>query len=313
MAVFSTNQTRHFYVVNSVATGDKPAKVGEIKVGTIDGVPYLSYMGHGEVPMRSDLLTNIEAITLSEAADMKKKLPAAKVTLKSTAVVGKQYILRIVFNNFIGASDEYTTAVVADYTPTGTDAKEVYKGLALILAKNLAKHITPLATVHLTTSDASVPVTAATKEAELTGTYTGLEIKAAKQPWILGTKSADAFSFNVALTPITVDGVDVVWGTVDTKVAGVEVPNGETIADMEYFYMKERADQYGNIGWPNVVHTNYLVDPNKEYNAIDIHYAFVGSNESVQKSEKDITIVYPNTLTGMDAVIDALKSAAGIE
>ena len=314
MAVFSTNQTRHLYVVTKAAAEDAvPTTVGEIQVSTAGDAPYLSYMGVDKTLMRSDLLTNIESISLStNDANMKKTLPAVKVTMKDQAVVGKQYIIRVVFNNFIGASDEYTTAVVADYTPVSTDAKEVYKGLALILAKNLAKHITPLATVHLTTSGASVPVTAATKDTELTGAYTGLEIKAAKQPWILGTKSADVFSFNVALTPITVDGVDVAWGTVD-NIAGVEVSNGETIADMEYFYMKERADQYGNIGWPNVVHTNYLVDPTKEYNAIDIHYAYVGSNESVQKSEKTITIVYPDTLTGMDRIITALKTAAGIE
>ena len=315
MAVFSTNQTRHLYVVTKVAAEDVvPTTVGEIQVSTVDDAPYLSYVGADKTLMRSDLLTNIESVSLStNDKNMKKTLPAVKITMNGQAVAGKQYILRVVFNNFIGASDEYTTAVVADYTPVGTDAKEVYKGLALILAKNLAKHITPLATVHLTTSGASVPVTVNTKDTELTGAYTGLEIKAAKQPCILGTKSADVFSFNVALAPITVDGVDVTWGTVDTTIAGVEVPNGETIADMEYFYMKERADQYGNIGWPNVVHTKYLVDPTKEYNAIDIHYAYVGSNESVQKSEKTITIVYPDTLTGMDRIITSLKTAAGIE
>ena len=59
---------------------------------------------------------------------------------------------------------------------------------------------------------------------------------------------------------------------------------------MEYFYAKERGDQYGNIGWPNVVKTTYAADPEVAYDVIDIHYSYVGPNESVQKSEKDLTI-----------------------
>lgn len=86
-------------------------------------------------------------------------------------------------------------------------------------------------------------------------------------------------------------------GVVATGVIG----NGQKIADMEYFYMKERGDQYGNIGWPDVVKTTYLVNPSQEYSVIDIHYSYVGHNESVQMSEKDITIV------GNSDVIYSLK------
>jgi hypothetical protein len=32
-----------------------------------------------------------------------------------------------------------------------------------------------------------------------------------------------------------------------------------------------------------------------DYDIYDIHYAYVGSNESVQKSEKDITIAVPTS------------------
>lgn len=57
--------------------------------------------------------------------------------------------------------------------------------------------------------------------------------------------------------------------------------------------MGERGDIYRNMGFPNVIPTTYLVDPTLEYNVVDIHYAYTGGNEEVQKSEKDITVVIP--------------------
>jgi hypothetical protein len=36
-----------------------------------------------------------------------------------------------------------------------------------------------------------------------------------------------------------------------------------------------------------------MVDPAKTYDTVAIHFAYVGSNESVQKSEKDITLLVP--------------------
>ena len=317
MAVFSTNQTRHLYVAKKIVTGDTtdPVNPGEIKLVTGGDVPYLLYMGVDETLMRSDLLTNVESIRVASYKDMRKELQATEVTLNDAAVAGQHYILRVTFKNFIGASDEYTMSVVADYTAKTTDAQDVYKGLAIALAKNLSKHITPLAKVQLETAEGADSVTASTKVTDLTGTYTNLVIVAAKQPWILGTKSADLVNFEVSFAPITVNGVDTIWGTAKPLASNGDegiVENGETIADMEYFYMKERADQYGNIGWPNVVHTEYLVEPEKAYNTIDIHYAYVGSNEAIQKSEKDITIVADSTVTGMAGLANSLATAVKV-
>lgn len=301
MAVFSTNQTRHLYVAKQVVTST-PTKVGDIQVVSTEGAPYIAYMGADGTLMRSDILTNVESIRVASFKDMAKELQATSVTLKGEAVVGQHYVLKVTFKNFIGASDEYTLTVVADHLATTTDANDVYKALAVALAKNLSKHVTPLATVALE-GDKATPVSASSKVEDLTGNYTGIIIQAAKQPWILGTKSADMVNFDVAFAPITVNGVDVVWGNTESLAPAEDgtglVNNGETIADMEYFYMKERADQYGNIGWPNVVHTEYLVDPKKTYNTIDIHYAYVGSNEAIQKSEKDITIVVESSVANV--------------
>ena len=87
----------------------------------------------------------------------------------------------------------------------------------------------------------------------------------------------------------------------------------------EYFCMGERGDMYRGIGYPNNIPTTYLVDPTVKYNVIDIHYAYVGSNESVQKSEKTITLVVPkvgatNSVSNKLAndIIKAINTATGL-
>ena len=51
------------------------------------------------------------------------------------------------------------------------------------------------------------------------------------------------------------------------------------------------------------------MDPTAKYDTLDIHYAFTDSNESVQKSEKDITIVCVDdgSHTDMKALIAAIN------
>ena len=75
--------------------------------------------------------------------------------------------------------------------------------------------------------------------------------------------------------------------------------------------MGERGDIYRGVGFPNNIPTTYLVDPSKTYYTFDIHYAYVGSNEAVQKSEKTITIVGSDK-TKMNSLITAFNSASGL-
>jgi hypothetical protein len=85
------------------------------------------------------------------------------------------------------------------------------------------------------------------------------------------------------------------------------IGHGEILADLEYFCMGERGDIYRNVGWPNVIPTTYLVDPTKTYDVIDIHYSYTGSNESVQKSEKDLTVLFiPNTIDNVTATLSTI-------
>ena len=75
--------------------------------------------------------------------------------------------------------------------------------------------------------------------------------------------------------------------------------------------MGERGDIYRGVGYPNNIKTTYMVDASKTYSVLDIHYAYVGSNESVQKSEKTITIVCDNKTT-LNSIIGDVKTATGL-
>lgn len=319
MSVFSTNQARHLYVATALKSPHVIASdaVGSIAVKADDAKThlYFEYMGHGGLT-RSDLI-DIKTIMYAKAtkADaMARELKAATVTLKSAPVGGQDYILKIAFRQYAGMSDEdvYTKFGMVHAT-TGMSESDFYKALALSLAKNFSRETTELVKFTLTNSeDAAVPVTAATKEASLTGTYKALVIEEVEQPWVLGTYEQTPVYFEVLPGTITVDGDEVVWGTVEDTKSKITVKNGKKIADLEYFCMGERGDIYRGMGYPNVITTKYLVDPSKEYHVLDIHYAYVGSNEAVQKSEKDITIVCADK-TELNKIIEAVGVATGLD
>lgn len=331
MATFSTNQVRQLYVAKALKTPNVLASdaAGSIAVknDTAKNHLYFGYKGADNL-MRSDLIDikNILYAKATDADDMAHELKAVTVTLDSEVnagapVAGQDYILRIVFKQYVGMSDEdqyFKYGMVHAYA--GMTASDFYKKLALSLAKNFSREIVPLVKFVLTNSDSeAVPVDATTKESSLTETYTALVIDEVEQPWRLGIMEQTPVYFEVQPVPVTVNDDERIWGKVeDTEPAGT-IANGKKIADLEYFCMGERGDIYRGIGYPNNIPTTYLVDPTVKYNVIDIHYAYVGSNESVQKSEKTITLVVPkvgannsvsNKLT--NDIITAINTATGL-
>lgn len=161
------------------------------------------------------------------------------------------------------------------------------------------------------------------------GSASGLIVEEVPQEWVLGTFPQVPVNFTLMPDTIIVNGDDRIWGLVEKQASTNSIPDGHKIADLEYFCMGERGDVYRMVGFPNVIRTKYLVNPDLKYNTIDIHYAYVGSNEAAQKSEKDITIVVPkigdkqasnkltndiiaaiNTATGSGLTITALNATA---
>ena len=328
MATFSTNQVRQLYVAKALKTPHVLASdaAGSIAVKN-DTHLYFEYKGADNL-MRSDLIDikNILYAKATDADDMAHELKSVTVTLATDVnggapVAGQDYILRIVFRQYVGMSDEdqyFKYGMVHAYA--GMTASDFYKKLALSLAKNFSREVVPLVKFTLTNSeDEVVPVDATTKESSLTETYTALVIDEVEQPWRLGIMEQTPVYFTVQPTTITVNGDERIWGTVeDTDPTGT-IDNGKKIADLEYFCMGERGDIYRGVGFPNNIPTTYLVDPTVKYNVIDIHYAYVGSNESVQKSEKTITLVVPkvgaNNQTSnklANDIISAINTTTGL-
>nr|DAF24794.1 MAG TPA: Structural protein [Crassvirales sp.] len=338
MATFSTNQVRQLYVAealkspNVIAT-DTAGSIA-VKADTAKTHLYFEYMGAGGMT-RSDLIDikNILYAKATDADDLAHDLAKYKLTLDASVnggipVAGQDYILRIAFRNYIGLSEEdqyFKYGMV--HTVADMTASDFYKTLALSLVKNFNREEEGLLKFYLETGGADAgtvagtptEVTKDTKESTLTGTYTGIVIEEAPQEWVLGVKEQVPVNFTLQPGTITASGDDRIWGTVKQVASTNSIPDGHKIADLEYFCMGERGDVYRMVGFPNVIRTKYLVDPDVKYNVIDIHYAYVGPNESVQKSEKDITLVVPKVGAANSAsnklandIITAINTATGL-
>lgn len=146
------------------------------------------------------------------------------------------------------------------------------------------------------------------------GSTTGIIIEEAEQDWVLGTMPQAFIPFTPQFLTITVDGEDRLWGVATVVTPTNTVPDGHLIADLEYFCMGARGDIYRGMGYPDTIKTTYLVDPTQKYDVLDIHYFYTGSNESVQKSEKTITLVAVDdgSHTAMNALIGAINTASGL-
>jgi hypothetical protein len=327
--VLSTNQFRHLYVAK--AKVDSVATLGDIAVKTDkDGSLYFQYQGHGG-PVRSDLIDpkTIMYAKATSAEAMATKLKGFIVTLDSEVnegepIVGQDYILKLAFRQFVGVSDGdayLKYGMVHAYK--GMNAAKFYATLAISLAKNFSRELTKMVKISLLTGAAEPDgfniakedVQPTDKIESLTGNYTGILIDEVSQAseWVRGTRALTPVNFEVFGNTVTLEGSELNWAKVEEDDSQKEtIPNGYTLADMEYFYMGERGDIYRIYGQPNAIPTKYMIeDPTKSYHALDIHYAYVGPNEAVQKSEKDITIVCENK-TVLNSIITAVNSAANI-
>ena len=324
MAVFSINQVRHLYVAKTLKSGtallaSDPAGSILPKADTNKTTLWFQYMSPAGVVSSDKInISDIISTKATASGEMAHPLTVKELKLDSavsaTPVAGQEYIIRLAFRQYIGLSeeDQYFKYGMALAT-SGMSASDLYKKLALSVVKNI-KDTTPLVKVYLATSSDDVEVTSATKEADLSGTYTGILFEQAEQPWILGKMPQAFIPFEVQTVPITVDGLSQTWGTVEDQNPEHTVENGHLIADLEYFCMGARGDFYRGMGYPNNIVTTYLVDPSKKYDTLDIHYAYIGNNESVQKSERDITLVCEDdgSHTAMKALISAINTATGL-
>ena len=350
---YSVNQVRQLYVAKALKTphvlaSDAAGSIA-VKNDTAKNHLYFEYKGADNL-MRSDLIDtkNILYAKAIDADAMAHKLKAVTVTLDSEVnagapVAGQDYILRIAFKQYVGMSDEdqyFKYGMVHAYA--GMKADEFYKVLALSIAKNFSREVVPLIKIEVHSkatksnggfdSNGYMVVTPTTKDngkSDTTNPYydgtsavvadiDSIRITEVEQPWRLGVMTQTPVYFTVQPVAVMVNGDERIWATVTEGTNGT-ISNSKKIADLEYFCMGERGDIYRNIGWPHNIPTTYLVDPTVKYNVIDIHYAYVGSNEGVQKSEKTITLVVPkvgatNSVSNAlaNSIITAINTATGL-
>lgn len=232
------------------------------------------------------------------------------VTAKTLGTVGNSIKFGIDSVSAANAAVDVTTASgVTTITASLTAAAKTIGDLAALIAADAEAS----ALVEVTGTPATT-VVVGPAVALTGGSTTGIIIEEAEQPWVLGMMPQAFIPFTPQFLTIEVDGQERLWGTATVVTPTKTVPDGHLIADLEYFCMGARGDIYRGMGYPNIIKTTYLVDPSAVYDVLDIHYFYTGSNESVQKSEKTITLVAVDngSHTAMNALIDAINTASGL-
>lgn len=329
MAVFSINQVRQLYVAKALKDSTAAlTTAGDIvpKADTDKTTLYFQSMSPAGIVASDKIdIKNVISAKATASKDLAHKLVRYSVTLDADVadapVAGQNYILRLAFRQYIGLSEEDQYFKYGEVIArSGMTASDFYKKMAISLAKNLENKTesTPLVNIYLNSAAADgtdVPVTATTKESDLNkADYDKIIIEEAEQPWVLGMMPQAFIPFTPQFLTITVDGQDLPWGKATVVTPTKTVTDGHLIADLEYFCMGARGDIYRGMGYPNIIKTTYLVDPSAVYDVLDIHYFYTGSNESVQKSEKTITLVAidDGSHTAMKALIAAINTASGL-
>ena len=332
--MFTENQVRQFYVANSVAAPAIDAAgtvvatdaAGKAQLVTKGDDAYFLYSGsiQGDL-QRSDLFKkcNVMDVRMTDAADLVHKMKKVEVTLASlngsnAPIVGQDYILNVAIHDYVSMDYNTTKVKYGVARATTTTASDLYKAIAVSLAKNFKREPVKLIKVFLKGINGEVD--GSKKASEITGTATAIVIEEAEQPWRRGAAPQEFVNFEVNPSTVYVQALndDLVWGTVtDVTASNTNVlPNSKKVADMEWFFHKERGDKYGEMCWPWNVDTVYMVDPANAngYSFVDIHFYFEGNSHNVGKSEKTLTIVGTKanlkTLVGSAATTGESATAA---
>lgn len=270
-----SNQVDQMYVLTSENA------IQDVKT-TKNGSVYFTYKGPKGM-LRSDLIKPDQVMSATVTTAEKQRIPLHDVTVTfdaSKLVVGEDYQVKIVISQFQDMAEDslYYKYGVAHCGKADT-AETMIAKLAESLEKNFSREIT--------------------KFFEFEANGETLIIRELAQDWNLGLMPKQGVNFSVYVDEVIVDGVEEKWGTVEKEASTTRyITNGYTLADMEYFYMGERGDQYRMFAAPqDRINTKYLVDPEAEYDVVNIHYYFVDSLGGAQKSEKDVVLVYPTGTT----------------
>lgn len=264
MTNFSTNQVMQFYVADSITTlpykDEKAFKISFPSLG-----------------ITSDKIENVEWAKLTKAAKLQPKAKQATIAFAGEIVVGQDYAVKVSYPEVGGAGVEsWTTKTAVAHAGKGATKGTVVAELIAQLTKVLG---------------VDEVLTVAPAEGGFTITPNVENVKYER-----GIRPIAIPDFNVTVNQVVEDGELVDWVTLDDAqqipVEAIEtgLTSGYKLADMEYFAMGERGDEYRMAAYPNHIITDYKIDPAKNYDVYNIHYSYKGYNTQSHKSEKDLVI-----------------------
>lgn len=287
MTNFSTNQVMQFYVLDGTAEIKTPVVGNYFKVQFEDA--------DGNVTALTDKIENVMYGKLTKAAALETPYKEATITFNADVnsgapVAGQDYIVRVSYPEIGGVGAEAWTVKTA--AARGASAADVYDALA----ENLNKAFE------------SDGVLEASADDGLIITQTDAFVKAYKR----GLRPVKVVDFTVATAVL--DGEEDNWADVAYSASATTVPSGYKVADMEYFAMGERGDQYRYVDYVNAIDTEYKVDPKEEYDVLTVHFAYKGYNQNSHKSEKDLIIVAAeDEADALETLAKAIRDAAGVD
>ncbi len=277
MTNFSTNQVMQFYVATESVIPSKiiPGRGVSLKIGD----------------KRTDIIENVLWGKLTTANAL--ATPCKKVTLTINQVIeGENHIVRVSYPDVFGAGKESwtTKTVVGQATDINPDT------LQSVLKEQLDAVLPPYITV--TPGPNTITFTA---NPDTAGYKRGF------RPVVIP-------DFEVSVNTVVSEGEDVQWATIDVGNSDNTVSGKFKLADMEYFALGERGDEYRQMGWPAVTYdADYKIDPKaaQEYDVLVIHYAYAGSNDQSHLSEKDLIIAAPAGGKILSDLVGELESLGG--
>ena len=279
MTNFSTNQVMQFYALEGVTAEVKPYALEDAVVITFT---------KDEETRVSDKIQNVMWGKLTTAEALKKA--GKKVTITADkAVVGQDYVVRVSYPEVGGLGVEgWTTKTAVAHAKTDA-VEDIYTDIV-----------------------ASLKVALGTDGVLTVKNESGIVIEPANVTkfYKRGVRPVVIPDFKIETNLVVVEGEETAWAAQTVaESTTAEVTSGYKVSDMEYFAMGERGDQYRMAGYPDVIETEYLVDPTKEYDVLVVHYAYKGANDTSYNSEKDLIIA--GAKGALDELAGKLSKATG--
>lgn len=306
MSLPLANQVRHLYVVSALSE-TTPDALGELLVkGETGKSLWFQHYGQGGLTSSDKIdVDKIRYIKQTPKAQMNDSLKSHVITV-TEAVAGQVYEVKLRFLNYIGGGAQDFTYRLGTYRAKKSDAvADIAAGLAASLQATLGLEEGATAT---DIENYKEPI------ATVTVSGAAITVNEVEQYWELGKFPVANMPIEVSLNGIVVDDLflDFNWATIEEGSPIALTNSGKKIADLEYFCMGWRGDEYRGMGFPRNFTTKYMVDPDDAtgYDLIDIHYFFQGTGVSVQQSEKEITLVVP---AGNTTVLAAIAEIVGEE